>query len=91
MLDASQIEEITALIADAAARAAVTALKEANMLSDTDHHNHHNWIASQIKKDEARIAMYDELTKHVAKWGSVGVLSSIFYGLYLVFKEASKR
>lgn len=71
--------------------AAVKALQEAKFISDQDHYNHHAWIASRVKAEEARTEFMRELTKHVAKWGTIGVLSCVFYGLYLVMVAAVKR
>lgn len=91
MLDQAQIAEVTKMIAEAAAVAAVKALQEAKFISDSDHYNHHAWISANIKAEEARAQLFDELKKHVAKWGTIGVLSAIFYGLYLAGKEALRR
>lgn len=91
MLDKIELAEVTAMIAEAAAIAAVKAIQEAKFVSDQDHYNHHNWIAAKIKSEEARAAFFVELTKHVAKWGTIGVISALFYGLWLVAKESFKR
>jgi len=87
MLTQEQVVEVTNMIADAAARAAVKALQEAKFISDQDHRNHHDWITSKIKSEEARALLFEELTRHVAKWGIIGMLSFIFYGLYLAVKN----
>lgn len=58
-------------------------LQQARSVSDTEHYAHHRWIAKQIERDEARTRLFDELTKHVMKWGIIGVVSFIFYGAYL--------
>lgn len=87
MLDKTELAEVTVMIADAAALAAVKALQQAKFISDNDHYNHHNWISAKIKSEESRAALFDELTKHVAKWGTIGVISFIFYGLYLAVKQ----
>ena len=62
-------------------------LQQARSVTDSEHYNHHKWIAKQIERDEARIRLYDELTKHVVKWGLVGVLSFLFYAVWLAAKE----
>lgn len=86
-LDKGELAEITIMIADAAALAAVKALQQAKFISDSDHYNHHNWISSKIKSEEARAELFDELRKHVAKWGTIGVISFVFYGIYLAAKQ----
>lgn len=87
MLSKDELVEVTDMIAVAAAKAAVTALKESKFVSDQEHANHHGWIASKIKSEEARTELFKELTKHVVKWGAIGILSFIFYGIYLALKN----
>lgn len=91
MLNKEELAEVTDMIARAAAKAAITALQEIKFISDQDHHEHHSWIASKIRSEEARVELFKELTKHIAKWGTLGVLSFIFYGIYLATKDGLSK
>lgn len=86
-LNKEELAEVTDMIAIAAAKAAIVAIKEAKFISDESHYNHHTWIAAKIKREEALEALLTELAKHVTKWGAVGVLSFVFYGIYLAIKR----
>jgi hypothetical protein len=46
----------------------------------------HEWILKRRRHEEAKTAMYNALSLHLAKWGMVGVLSAVFYALWLAFK-----
>lgn len=60
----------------------------ARSVSDSIHYDHHSWIQKQITKEEARTALYQELTRHVYKWGMIGVLTFILYGVWLAIAQA---
>lgn len=66
-------------------------LQQARSVSDSEHYNHHSWITKQIEKEEARTKLYNELTKHVIKWGILGVLSFLFYAVWLAAREGLHR
>lgn len=63
-------------------------LQQSRSVSDSEHFDHHRWITERIDSEKARRAFWEEMTKHVAKWGSVAILSFIFYALWLAAKEA---
>lgn len=63
-------------------------LQQARSVSDSVHYDHHMWLKKKIEKEEARARLYDELTRHVYKWGIIGVASFVGYAVYLAVKEA---
>lgn len=64
------------------------AMQQMRSVSDSEHYDHHRWLTERIERDQARRLFWEEMQKHVAKWGSVAILSFIFYGIWLAAKEA---
>lgn len=87
MLDKGEVLQISSMIAEAI----VGKLREESYITDKEHTSHHVWIAAHIKKDEATTALLNKLTEHLLKWGMLGVVSGMFYGLVLLAKEALQK
>lgn len=75
---------------DSLARAFAEALQQARSVSDSEHFDHHKWITARIEKEGARRLFWDEMTKHVVKWGVIGVVSGLLYALYLGIRISLK-
>lgn len=65
------------------ARKLAETLQQARSVSDSEHYDHHRWITMQIRKEEARAKFWEEMIKHVARWGILAVVSSTFLALWL--------
>lgn len=76
-------EEEAAHLATAIAKA----LQQARSVSDSEHYDHHIWITSQILREKAWIAFWEEMKRHVAKWGTISVISGLFYAVWLGFQQ----
>lgn len=63
------------------------ALQQARSVSDSEHYDHHRWISERINKEKARRVFWEEMQKHVSKWGAISILSGLFYGLWLGLKQ----
>ena len=66
-------------------------LQQARSVSDSVHYDHHVWITERIEREKAKRLLIEELTRHVAKWGMVSVLSFVFYAVWLAAKDAVHR
>jgi hypothetical protein len=71
--------------------AMVNALQQARSVSDSEHYDHHLWVTQRIQREQARAKFWTAMLEHVAKWGSVSVLSCIFYAIWLYIKQEIRR
>ena len=55
-------------------------------LSADEHARQHQWISSQIKRDENRSKFWQSMNEHVSVWGTISVLSAGGYALWLGIK-----
>lgn len=55
------------------------------------HEAHHRWIEEQIQRDKWKTLFWQKMALHVAKWGSVSLLSAIGYAAYLGAQEWLRR
>lgn len=62
------------------------ALQGARSVSDSEHYDHHRWISAKIERENAARDFYEEMRKHVMKWGAVSLISGIGYAAWLGFK-----
>jgi hypothetical protein len=53
------------------------ALVEARQADVSEHAEHHAFLAKLIEREELRLRMYEDLRRHLVKWGAIGVLSFI--------------
>lgn len=65
-------------------------LQQARSVSDSEHYDHHRWITAKIARENAMRAFWEDMRKHVIKWGAVSLVSGIGYALWLGFKAALK-
>ena len=66
--------------------AMVSALQQARSVSDSEHYDHHLWVTKRIKREQARIVFWEAMLEHVAKWGSISLVSAVFYAFWLYVK-----
>ena len=76
--------------ADKLAIAIARALQQARSVSDSEHYDHHVFIAERIKEVKARRQFWEDLHRHVIKWGAVSLISGGGYALYLGVKQMLK-
>jgi hypothetical protein len=62
-------------------------LQQSRSVSDSEHYDHHVFIAERIKQVKASRAFWESLSAHVAKWGAVSIISAGGYALYLGVKQ----
>ena len=86
-LSEEDIDTITAKFAIAIAKT----LQQARSVSDSEHYDHHVWITARIKEAEARRMFWEDMQKHVYKWGAISVMTFLFYGFWLAIKDALLR
>ena len=65
-------------------------LQQARSVSDSEHYDHHRWITAKIERENAWKGFWEDMQKHVAKWGMISVLTFMFYALWLGTKQAVK-
>lgn len=68
---------------EAMAIAFAQVLQQSRSVSDSEHFDHHRWVSGRILAERQREEFWREMSKHIVKWGMVGVLSSVFYAMYL--------
>ena len=66
------------------------ALQQARSVSDSEHYDHHKWISERIDSEKAKRQFWEEMRRHVFKWGMVSVISAGFYALYLGLRQEVK-
>lgn len=66
------------------------ALQQARSVSDSEHYDHHVWISGRILADKARKQFWDDMHRHVVKYGAVSVISVCGYALYLGLRQLLK-
>lgn len=71
--------------------AMVKALQQSRSVSDSEHYDHHLWVTTHIEKEKRMAEFYSALLSHVVKWGSVSILTGIFYALWLFLKTELRR
>jgi hypothetical protein len=71
--------------------AMVRAMQQSRSVSDSEHYDHHLWVTVHIEKEKQRTEFYNALLSHVVKWGSVSVLTAIFYAMWLALKSELRR
>jgi hypothetical protein len=72
---------------DQLAQVVVRALRESPDASSGEHYHHHEWITEQIQKVKVQKEFWKRLTDHIAIWGALGVVSVVFYALWLYLKK----
>ncbi len=70
--------------------AMVRAMQQSRSVSDSEHYDHHMWVSVHIEKEKRRIEFYTALLDHVLKWGSVSLLTGLFYAIWLFIKMEIK-
>ena len=65
-------------------------LQQARSVSDSEHYDHHKWLAERISREKAKRMFWDAMTEHAVKWGMLSVLSFLFYALWLGIKAWAK-
>lgn len=68
------------------AEAVVAALDSRRAVTEEEHARHHAYLETLIERERKREEFWQDLGKHVAKWGAISVLSAAFYGLWLLLK-----
>jgi len=71
--------------------AMVRALQQSRSVSDSEHYDHHMWVTVHIEKEKRRVEFYGALLSHVVKWGSVSILTAVFYAVWLSLKNELLR
>ena len=49
-----------------------------NRVDAETHHEHHEWIQAQIKRENKRTEMYEKIGTSVAQWGILAILGLIW-------------
>jgi len=62
-------------------------LQQARSVSDSEHYDHHKWITAKIQRENAMRAFWEDMQKHVAKWGAISIITGLFYAGWLGFKQ----
>lgn len=57
-------------------------LQQARSVSDSEHYDHHAWIAKQIKREEAWTELYIDARKSLVRWGLIGMVGFILYAVW---------
>jgi len=73
--------------ADMLAQKFAEKLQQSRSVSDSEHYDHHRWISSKIAKENARREFWEDMHKHVMKWGAISVITGLFYAAWLGFKQ----
>ena len=76
--------------ADMLALKLAQALQQSRSVSDSEHYDHHRWITAKIERENAWRNFWEDMRRHVAKWGAVSVISAVGYALFLGVKAAIK-
>lgn len=76
--------------AEKLAIAIAKALQQSRSVSDSEHYDHHRWISAKIARENAMRDFYDEMKKHVIKWGAISMITGIGYAAWLGFKAVIK-
>jgi len=63
------------------------ALQSARSVSDSEHYDHHVWISGRIERDKQAKLFWEDMRRHVSKWGVVSVISGLFYAAWLGFQQ----
>lgn len=66
------------------------ALQQARSVSDSEHYDHHRWITAKIARENAWTAFWEDMRRHVIKWGAVSLITSAGYALWLGTKAILK-
>ncbi len=66
--------------------AVARALQGARSVSDSEHYDHHRWITERIKQAEASRQFWEEMRRHVVKWGLIGALTGLGTALVVAFR-----
>jgi len=64
------------------------ALQQARSVSDSEHYDHHRWISARIERENAWRIFWEDMRKHVLKWGAISLISGIGYAVWLGVKAA---
>lgn len=84
------MSKITEADADMLAQKFAEKLQQSRSVSDSEHYDHHRWITARIERENAWKAFWEDMRRHVAKWGAISIISSIGYALYLGVKAVIK-
>lgn len=71
---------------DYLAIAIAKALQQSRSVSDSEHYDHHRWIASQIQAEQARKKFWEDMRSHVTRWGLIGALTGLCTACYLALE-----
>ena len=58
-------------------------LQQARSVSDSEHYDHHRWITAKIEAEQEKRKFWQEMRRHVTKWGLIGALTGLASALYL--------
>lgn len=81
---------MTAEEAEMVAQKFAEKLQQARSVSDSEHYDHHVWIKIRIEAEKAKLVFWEDLRRHVFKWGAISVISSGGYALYLGLRQLLK-
>lgn len=84
-------EEELEVVCEKLSLAMVKALQQSRSVSDSEHYDHHLWVTEHIEKEKRMAEFYGALLSHVVKWGSVSILTGIFYAVWLLIKSELRR
>ena len=69
------------------AKIMANAFQQARSVSDSEHYDHHRWLAERIKREQAKRQFWEDMQGHVAKWGAISIISGVFYAIWLGVKQ----
>lgn len=53
------------------------AIQHEHTVEPSTHRAHHDWLTLKIEEEKTRIQRNEEITRHVMKWGIIGVLGTM--------------
>jgi len=72
------------------AAAVVKALNESRTIDPETHHEHHEFITVMKRREAKRAQMYEAVTLHLAKFGSVALMSAVFVAIWFYLTYSGK-
>lgn len=76
MMTEQEMEQLAAIM--------VRTISQARSVSDSEHYDHHRWIAGRIKADEWRADFWKQMVAHVAKVGIISLITASGVAAYLI-------
>ena len=77
--------------AEKIAVAVVEALESKRQINQDTHHQHHDYIETLIIKENRLAEAWDQVKMHVAKFGSLGVVTFVAWACWHYFNEILKN